>query len=112
MNKSQGGPASSAIWKLGTHQVEISTATSAIRPNKELHGPGGAKRKIFLFARAEARRNARWVIRIMIQAKGPPKKPTPIMNTNALFLKSCERIRATAIPALDASTAATGIPRL
>ena len=30
----------------GTHQVEINTATSATRPKSELHGPGGAKRRI------------------------------------------------------------------
>jgi hypothetical protein len=65
--------------------VEIKTPIKAIRPNKELHGPRGAKRRMSLFSRAVARRNARWVAKIMIQINGPPKKATPIMNTNAVF---------------------------
>ena len=39
-------------------------------------------------AREVARRNARCVSRIMIQINGPPKNATPIMKTNAVFLKS------------------------
>jgi hypothetical protein len=64
------------IWKLGTHHVEISTPTSATSPNKELHGPGGANRRMSFPARVVARRNARCVAKIMIQMNGPPKKAT------------------------------------
>src|SRR5256885_11549428 len=78
----------------------------------ELHGLGGARRKPGLAARALARRNARWVIRIMIQMKGPPKNATPIMNTKAVASRKWDNITATTIPALEASTADTGMPSL
>ena len=72
------------MWKLGTHHVEMRTPSKAIRPKRELHGPGGAKRRMFFPALEVARRKARWVKRIMIQMKGPPKKATPIMKTKAV----------------------------
>src|SRR5271156_661249 len=112
MKMSQGGPASKVIWKLGTHHVEISTPISAMSPNKELHGPGGAKRRMSFPVRVVARRNAKWVAKIMIQMNGPPKKATPIMNTNAVFLNSCDSTSAATMPTLETSTAATGMPRL
>lgn len=82
MNSSQDPPASSVIWKLGTHHVEIKTPSSAVIPTNELHGPGGAKRRILLPTRAVARRNARCVVRIVIQTNGAAKNATPIMKTN------------------------------
>src|SRR6266852_4845582 len=69
MKRSQGGPASRVMWKLGTHQVETRTPSNAIRPKRELQGPGGAKRRMFFPAREVARRKARCVKRIMIQMK-------------------------------------------
>ena len=90
----------------------MSTPRRATRPDSELHGPDGAKRNTGFAARALARRNARWVIRIMIQMKGPPKNATPIMNTKAVASRKWDNITATTIPALEASTADTGMPSL
>src|ERR1700680_5073079 len=112
MKASQGGPARSVTRKPGTHQVEMSTPRSAARPNSELQGPGGAKHNTVFPARALARRNARCVIRIMIQMKGPPKNAKPIIKTKAVASKKWERKTAANIPALEASTADTGMPSL
>src|ERR1700688_4074324 len=73
---SHAGPATMVMRNPGTHQVEINTAISVVRPKSELHGPGGAKRRIDFPARSLPGRNARWVTRIMIQMNGPPKKAT------------------------------------
>src|ERR1700731_1744697 len=109
---SQAGAAFRVMRNPGTHQVEINTATSATRPKSELHGPGGAKRKIGLPTRWLARRKNRWVTRIIIQTNGPPKKATPIMKTKAVDSKKCERKKAMSRPTPEAMTEATGIPRL
>ena len=88
MKRTHDGPASNVIRKPGTHQVESKTPNRAAKPSKEVHGPGGAKRKMVLWEREAARRKARWVIRIIIQIKGPPKKATPIMNRKAVLLNN------------------------
>ena len=48
----------------------------------------------------------------MIQMKGPPKNATPIMKTKAVASRKWDNITATTIPALEASTADTGMPSL
>src|SRR2546430_16845943 len=101
MKTSQGSPASSVTRKPGTHHVEMRTPRRATRPDSELHGPDGAKRNTGFAPPALARRNARWVIRIMIQMKGPPKNATPIMKTKAVASRKWDNITATTIPALE-----------
>src|ERR1700688_187929 len=108
----QSGPAFRVTRNPGTHQVEINTASSATRPKSELHGPGGAKRKIDFPARWLARRKNRCVTRIMIQTNGPPKNATPIMKTKAVVSQKWERKNAISGRRLEAITEATGIPRL
>src|SRR5579864_1440965 len=112
MKSSHGSPAVKVMRSCGIHHVEISIAPSAAKPNTELQGPGGAKRRGGDGQSAVRLRNDRCVTKIISHTKIPPKKAAPSMYTYAVALYLCSRKRAAIMPMLETSSATTGAPRL
>src|SRR5579883_2684515 len=79
-------------------------------PRSGSHGPRGLSCKYAWPRRSWNRRKDRCVSRTIDQANNPPKVLSPTMYTNSESLNTPDSTRAAAIPAAEASTAATGMP--